>query len=149
MKKIILPATMIAILLAGFVSCGQKSKSDKQDNTIVTVHNSMISLDWMGTYTGVTSSDDCERINISITLNPDGTYDASYLCFSKDDNILEYFSGNFSWNESGGVITLEDSKKIHPHYKVGENKLIQLDTEGNPIADGYVLEKEVEWSLSE
>ena len=136
MKKIILPATMIAILLAGFVSCGQKSKSDKQDNSI--------SLDWVGTYMSVTSNDDCESVNISITLNPDGTYDASYLCFSKDDNILEYFSGNFSWNESGGVITLEDSKKIHPHYKVGENMLIQLDMEGNPIADGYVLEKDIE-----
>jgi len=144
MKKIILSATVIAILLVNLVSCGQKGLSDKQDNNIVTVHNSMNSLDWAGTYTGIIPCADCEGISVSITLNLDETYQVSYLYLGKGDNIPVSFSGKFSWDEAGGTITL-DSEEIPSRYKVGENRLIQLDMEGNLItgefADKYVLEK--------
>ena len=145
----ILSATIIAISLTGLVSCGQKRKPDKQDN-IVTVHNSMNSLDWAGTYAGIIPCADCEGISVSVILNPDETYMVSYLYLGKDDNFPESFSGKFSWDEAGSTITL-DTNEIPPHYKVGENRLIQLDMEGNLItgalADQYVLGKNIECSL--
>jgi len=150
MKKNILSATMIAVVLIGLVACGQKSKSDEQDSNVIDIHNSMNSLDWNGTYAGIIPCADCEGISVSITLNPDETYMVSYMYLGKDDSFPISFSGKFSWNEAGNTIKL-DIKDFPPYYFVGENRLIQLDMDGNEIvgelADNYILEKMIECSL--
>ncbi|MDR0379793.1 MAG: copper resistance protein NlpE, partial [Candidatus Accumulibacter sp.] len=51
-------------------------------------------------------------------------------------------SGTFRWDKGRNVIAL-DAENFPPYYRVGEDRLIQMDMEGNPItgdlADNYVL----------
>jgi uncharacterized lipoprotein NlpE involved in copper resistance len=100
-------------------------------------------LNWQGTYTGVTPCADCEGIKVQITLS-DSTYQASYLYIGHEEDGATQISGKFSWDSTDGAIILENTV-FPPYYKVGENRLIQLDMEGNPItgelADMYVLTK--------
>jgi hypothetical protein len=117
--------------------------SKPQDELIIDMHNSRISVDWEGVYTGTIPCADCECINVKLMLNADETYELSYQYIGKDDTPHSV-SGKFTWNDNGGVITL-DCKNFPSHYKVGEEKLFQLDMKGNPItgklADMYVLAK--------
>lgn len=158
MKKTILFAIpVVSVTLLVFASCSQGNRtSDQQDpafsvaDTILvadTIHNSRNTLDWQGSYTGVTPCADCEGIKVTILLK-DSTYEASYLYMGKKEATVEQFSGKFTWNEEGNTITLETAE-IPPYYKVGENKLIQLDMEGNLITDtqfpeAYILTKVLE-----
>jgi len=106
-------------------------------------HNSRNSLDWDGDYTGKIPNADCPGIRVLITLNQDETYEVKYTYIDRKGAPAIY-TGKFIWDDNGSIITL-DSKDIPPHYKVGENKLIQLDMEGKPIegelANMYVLAK--------
>jgi uncharacterized lipoprotein NlpE involved in copper resistance len=107
-------------------------------------HNSRNSLDWAGLYSGTIPCANCEGIKVEINLNIDETYQISYLYLGKENNTPEVVSGKFAWNETGNAIIL-DTKDYPPYYKVGENRLIQLDMDGNPIngeyADMYILAK--------
>jgi len=127
--------------------------TDNYQVAIDAAHNSQNSLDWAGTYTGVIPCADCEGISVSLTLHPDETYLLSYSYLGKGNSFPIMISGKFSWNEAGSTIFLNDAKGFPPYYIVGENRLIQLDMEGNPItgalADKYVLEKNIECSLPE
>jgi uncharacterized protein YuzE len=62
----------------------------------------------------------------------------------RDGKIFEE-KGNFVCDKSGGSITLKGLKDRLSNYKVGENRLIQLDMNGNIIsgalAEKYVLAK--------
>jgi uncharacterized lipoprotein NlpE involved in copper resistance len=140
MKKLFFSVITITLLVAGLQSCKQKpSDADAVDK----VHNSQNSLDWQGTYTGVIPCANCEGIKVQITLS-DSTYQASYLYLGHEKGEAIQISGKFSWDSTDGTIILENTD-IPPYYKVGENRLIQLDMEGNPItgelADMYVLTK--------
>jgi uncharacterized lipoprotein NlpE involved in copper resistance len=144
MKKILLSATLLALLSVGFVSCGQKTKPDNQETSgTIDTQNSQNNSDWKGTYSGVIPCADCEGIRVEITLN-DNTYQASYLYLGKQDATQDLFSGKFSLDTSSNIITL-DNQEIPPYYQVGENKLTQLDMEGDEItgemAEMYVLTK--------
>lgn len=147
MRKIIYAVSIVAILFVSLDSCKPKNESQQtqaQDNPVIdNAHNSKNSLEWYGSYTGVIPCADCPGINIQITLNEDETYQLSYQ-YIDSKSTPESFSGKFTWDETGNTITL-DIKDIPPYYKVGENKLIQLDMEGNPItgelADNYILTK--------
>ncbi|MDR0529092.1 MAG: copper resistance protein NlpE [Zoogloeaceae bacterium] len=109
-----------------------------------TAHNSRNSLDWAGAYVGVIPAASGLGIDVTITLRNDSTYTAQYHYIDKQDGDF-VTDGVFQWDEEGGAITL-DAKDIPPHYQVGENQLIQLDMEGNPItgelAERYVLKKQ-------
>ena len=49
-----------------------------------------------------------------------------------DDKLRE--SGSFDWDETGGKIIITDkSSDTKEWYKVGENRLIALDIDGNRI----------------
>jgi len=148
MKKTIYVASIIAVLFINLASCTSKSGSkEAQDGVVIdAAHNSRNSLDWDGIYTGIIPCADCEGIKVQITLNFDETYQVSYLYLGKSD-IPETFSGKFTWDAAGRTITL-DTENFPSRYKVGENRLILLDMEGNLItgqhADMYVLTKRVE-----
>jgi heat shock protein HslJ len=70
-------------------------------------------------------------------------------------------SGTFSWNTAGSAVTLQDPDGGSQQLKVGENTLIALDRDGNPIggerAGHYVLHKHLrdpaiegrKWTLTE
>ncbi|MDR2510917.1 MAG: copper resistance protein NlpE [Bacteroidales bacterium] len=145
MKKIIF-AVSIAATFLGFIACVNQNNS-KFEGIIDATHNSRNSLNWQGTYTGTTPCANCEGIKTSLTLNED-TYvlETSYLGKSKETYREE---GKFVWNDKGSIITLDNEEDGFKHqYRVGENKLIQLDMEGNSItgehADMYILTKSVE-----
>ncbi|MDR0789678.1 MAG: copper resistance protein NlpE [Bacteroidales bacterium] len=128
MKKVIFATTIVALASICFLSCNSQSK-----------------VDWKGIYTGTIPCADCEGISVLLELK-DSTYVVNYSYLGKENAHKEQWSGTFSWDKSDSVIKL-DSKELPPYYKVGENKLIQLDMEGNAIdgqhADMYILEKQV------
>lgn len=107
--------------------------------------NSQNSLDWQGTYKGVTPCADCEGIETEITLKNDQTYVVKTTYLGKGDGKIFEEKGSFYWDKSGSDITLKTTNVGPSQYKVGENQLIQLDMEGKIItgalAEKYVLKK--------
>lgn len=118
------------------------------------------SVDWQGIYTGVVPCADCDGIFTQITLNKDNTYILKTEYQGKE-GLAETIEGTFQWNKAGDIITMDglNEKSMPFAYKVGEDKLIQLDMEGNVIsgnlAQNYVLTKIDEklvgkkWKLTE
>jgi uncharacterized lipoprotein NlpE involved in copper resistance len=108
-------------------------------------HNSQNSIDWQGTYKGITPCADCEGIETEITLNENLSYVMKTKYLGKRDGKIFEEKGNFVCDKSGGSITLKGLKDRLSNYKVGENRLIQLDMNGNIIsgalAEKYVLAK--------
>jgi uncharacterized lipoprotein NlpE involved in copper resistance len=107
-------------------------------------HNSKTSIDWAGVYTGTIPSAGGEGINVRMELNKDNTYELTYEYIGKPANPFTN-TGSFTWNDTGNIINLGIAD-TPSYYKVGENKLIQLDMKGKPItgklADMYVLTKQ-------
>jgi uncharacterized lipoprotein NlpE involved in copper resistance len=105
--------------------------------------NSRVSVDWAGVYTGFLPGADNPGIYVQIILNFDETYEVHYHYSGRSDDVF-IFTGNFTWDNEGGTITL-DNDRIPSHFRVGENRLFQLDMEGNMItgdlADMYILTK--------
>ncbi|MGZ5253165.1 MAG: copper resistance protein NlpE N-terminal domain-containing protein, partial [Flavitalea sp.] len=149
-------------LIAGLFLFTMFACNSKQPQ-VATGDNSQTSLDWDGTYTGITPCADCEGIETSVTLNKDMTYQVSNTYKGKStDAVLT--TGTFSFNKDGNSITLGNIPNGPSMYAVGENQLIQLDMQGNKItgnlADKYVLKKgaamarrdelsDTEWELIE
>jgi len=102
------------------------------------------SLDWAGVYTGTIPAADAEGINVRMKLSKDSTYELTYEYIGKSANPVTN-TGSFTWNDTGDTINLGIAE-TPSYYKVGENKLIQLDMAGKPItgnfADMYVLTKQ-------
>lgn len=151
MKNKIILLTCVSFL---FLNCKKEVKTEEiKTDTIVKVaietpvdsHNSQNSLDWQGTYKGVTPCADCEGIETEVVLNNDLTYVIRTKYLGKGDGKTLEEKGNFVWNKTGGNISLQGLKGRPSQYKVGENQLTQLDMEGKPIsgalAEKYVLTK--------
>lgn len=102
-------------------------------------HNSRISLDWDGTYTGVVPCADCEGIQTSLTLFESGAYTLSEEYLGKGARPFSE-NGTFEWDDAGAVITLAPGSENARQYQVGENMLFQLDLEGRRIT-GALAEK--------
>ena len=105
-------------------------------------HNSRNSVDWNGTYEATIPCADCPGIKTTLTLNKDNTFKITeeYL----ERNVKNEDGGSFSWDSSGSVITL-NGKDTKYKYKVGENRLFQLNMDGTPIdrptKDLYIFKK--------
>lgn len=116
------------------------------EKQLIDSHNSQNALDWEGTYKGITPCADCEGIETELVLIIELSYSikTKYLGKGKDEVFEE--KGNFIWDKTGGSIILLELKGKPSQYKVGENKLIQLDVNGKAIigvlAEKYVLIKE-------
>ncbi len=114
-------------------------------------HNAQNALDWAGSYYGLLPCADCEGIEESVTLRPDGSFTLLTRYKSKDQQIMTEH-GQFSWDADKTRITLPlQSQTVQ--YKVIENGLQRLDIEGNPIegtlAENYKLQKKPEPSIQE
>jgi copper homeostasis protein (lipoprotein) len=143
--------TAFVITLALFAACKTPvSTSDTSQNA----------LDWQGTYAGVTPCADCEGIITTLQLKQDNTYRLRQQYGSKGTKGFEK-EGSFEWNKNGNVIMLQGIKEGDGprFYKVGENRVVQLDLQGNEItgnlAPMYTLTKDQEgienryWKLIE
>lgn len=156
MLKIVLPL-LAAVLLQVCTSQTQQERIQSDDYVADPAHNSRNSLDWQGVYTGVLPCADCEGISSMLSLN-DSTFTLKTHYLSKNDEV-SHASGKFEWSENGGAITLTGIENGPIKYKVGENRLIQLDMEGNeidgPLKDNYILHKidsgllDITWELAE
>ena len=163
MKNLLLILTTITFLLA----CNSSEKPSQETASEAIVqdenhfqyddHNSRDALDWQGMYSGVLPCADCEGIRVTLALQ-DGKYRMTRTYLVKD-SFSRHSEGEFAWSEDGSTIMLLNKEDAPVQYKVGENKLIQLDMVGNPItgslADHYVLTKanspilDISWKLSE
>lgn len=135
---------LTAILLAGTFICGNSSCKTPAATTVTpTGDNSMTSIDWNGIYTGTIPCADCEGIETTLQLMLDKTYTLTRMYKGKSTE-LKTSSGTFTWDASGSTIQLsgEDPGK----YKVGENQLFQLDSDGKRISGNleanYILKKD-------
>jgi copper homeostasis protein (lipoprotein) len=121
-----------------FSSCQKPSSKDP--------HTSRNSLDWQGVYYGILPCADCEGILTTVQLNSDNTYVMSQKYLGKNGDIIKV-NGSITWHESGNLVTLIGSNASTPpsYCKLGENKMTQLDLEGNLItgalAAQYALTK--------
>ena len=137
-------------VLFGFSSCNSTNTKNVQesheghDHTSIvdTIHTSQSSLDWAGTYEGTLPCADCAGIKTTILLNEDETF--NYQAIYVDKNTSINSAGKLMWHDNGNVIHLKGDN-LDAKYKVGENHLIFLDTEGTVIdgsnADHYILTK--------
>jgi uncharacterized lipoprotein NlpE involved in copper resistance len=122
----------------------QTASSDtlSKDKTVATGDNSENSLDWNGTYEAVVPCADCPGIKTSLTLNKDKTFSITEEYIDRKSKNQD--KGTFEWDATGSFITLK-GKNANYKYKVGENKLIQLDMDGKeidgPNKDLYVFKK--------
>lgn len=108
--------------------------------------NSMTSVDWPGTYFATLPCGRCEGIEMWVTLKSDGTYALNTNYLGLNDALEEEFTGKFTWDQYGGIVTLEGLKGTYPgKFKVGENRIWYLDKDGNqmtgPLAEQYILDK--------
>ena len=113
---------------------------------------SRTSLDWNGTYSGVTPCASCEGISTVLTLKLDNSYvlETSYLGEAEAGQKPKVFAeaGSFEWNQAGNKISLmgDTSRQSPQQFQVGENQLFMLDIEGKRItgslADNYRLAKQ-------
>lgn len=108
---------------------------------IVDGSNARNSLDVLGVYQGTTPCADCEGIETTVQLL-DSTYKTTMVYQGKSTKAFEQ-TGSWKWL-NGSTIELQDAKSSQKYF-VSENRLIQLDNEGNKItgqfADMYILAK--------
>ncbi|ESU20660.1 hypothetical protein FCR2A7T_09680 [Flavobacterium cauense R2A-7] len=141
----------ISTTFLSLTSCKKEVKTEVINETAAeeiipttTADNSMNSLDWNGTYSGITPCADCEGIETSLTLNKDNSYilTTKYLGKSTKNNESK---GTFSWNAEGNTIILSTITDGPNQFFVGENQLTQLDMSGKKItgalAEKYILTK--------
>lgn len=154
------------IIISFLFACNSADRSTQKVDSILVErnsfyppddHNSRNSVDWQGMYSGILPCADCEGIRITLTLQ-DSTYRMIRTYLVKD-SFSWHSEDKFKWSDDGSTIRLLGVKDSPNQYKVGENKLIQLDGEGNQIkgtlANRYILSKaispilNVTWKLIE
>lgn len=162
MKNLIFTIVICIFVLGfGMSACTFKGSTKPVANKIEIVSTTpQNSMDWQGTYTGIVPCADCAGIFTQITLNADNTYGLQTQYVGKSDSISS-FDGTFQWNDAGNIVTLSGlkEKSMPSAYQVDNNKLTQLDMDGNIItgdsASNYGLTKvdenlvEKKWKLTE
>lgn len=135
----------ILMLAAAFAltACGGPGAS-KSAATADTpdMHTAENALDYTGVYKGTTPAADCPGIEVTLTLQPDGTYSEHNKYLERDSEFTQ--TGGYA--VSGNLLTLTpiDGDDV-TCYKVEENRLRRLDADKKPIegdlADKYILTK--------
>jgi heat shock protein HslJ len=140
-------AMVVAVALSSCAVTGQYAQNAEVTKPQVDGHTSQNALDWQGTYKGVLPCASCEGISTQLMLSSNQTFSLKTQYLGKSDKTF-VDSGRFVWAKDGRTITLNGIQ-----YQVGENKLIQLDLEGNRItgalADNYILTKVVNMPIED
>lgn len=120
------------------VAAVQNSGNESDTGTTSSEH----SQDWYGTYEAVIPCADCPGIKTTLTLNENRS-------FKLEEEFLEREArnedqGTYKWNAAGKMISLNGNTSKY-NYKVGNNTLIQLDNDGQPMQgpnkNAYVFKK--------
>ena len=142
---------LIALLAFTLMNCTNQSNKNQDattdDQTMVDMLTSEISLFWAGVYEGTMPCADCEGIETIVELRDDNTFTATFNYLGEGDKAHTYTNqGAFTWDDSGQVVTLvaEDDTS---QYKVGKNQITLLDADGKvntgELTDFYVLNKKI------
>ncbi len=130
------------LILAG--SCARKTSVPAQNMETYPQHTSQNSLDWAGTYTGTIPCADCPGIETTLTLNYDNTFRLTSV-YQERDVAPFVEEGHFEWNTDGNTILLKNGKTNARQFRVGENKVFMLKSDGKKVegnlADMYILNK--------
>ena len=141
---------LIAVLAFTLMNCTNQSSKNEDattdDQTVVDMHTSEISLDWAGVYEGTMPCASCEGIETVVELKDDHTFTASFTYIGGEEEFTTTNEGKFSWDDSGQIVTLVDGDDIS-QYKVGENHITLLGDDGQvntgELAEFYVLQKKM------
>lgn len=137
------------LLFFALIACQKKENNMPEqvefEQEFIDEHTAQNSLDWAGTYQGILPCADCEGINTTVVLNREGTFYVKNEYLKNDNNKIIESNGNFSWDKTGFIITLEGGEEFRKSYKVVEGALIYLDDNGEQItgtlAERYRLDK--------
>ncbi|CAM4048229.1 copper resistance protein NlpE [Flavobacterium antarcticum] len=154
MKKVAL--FIIALSSSVFISCKEEAKTDGDFNEQKEIvneeqnmdgHTSINSLDWQGTYEGTLPCDGCDGTFTELTISTDNKFILHSTKMNGDKKDKTSEEGLYQWDESGSNISME-IKGVTTMYKVGENKLILLNNEGNMMPETdkenyFLMKKEV------
>jgi len=147
MKKIL----GLILVSALIVSCSNRKDKEVVTETVKTTttqvtdnHTAKSSLDYKGTYKGTLPCADCEKMEVELKLDDnDFTRTTTYHKNGKTTKFEE--KGKYRWENNGNTIVLEGITDSPSKYNVAENRLTQLDMDGNAItgelASMYVLTK--------
>jgi heat shock protein HslJ len=110
--------------------------------------SSQTALDWPGVYQGLLPCADCEGVETTLILRADHSYTLIRRMLGEKIHTEES-SGSFAWAADGGTVALNDVEQgAASRFKIGENQLWQLDSEGKqiagPLAESYRLRKVAE-----
>lgn len=121
---------LLLILLAACTSTEKFSTKEQSDG-----HNSYNSLDWEGVYTGTEPCKDCEKIERKIYLFEDMSYEVVTEYIGSNKPLIMRHEGQFEWSKDGSSIVLknDDANMGTLRYKVGENVLIPLNSNGETV----------------
>lgn len=141
--NLIVIAAMVIIGLACGRQSSEQSASEEISGEFQDMHNARISLDYVGSYSGVLPCADCEGIHTEVILVDESQFIRKTQYMGKDDMVFEE-SGIYNWDDAGNTITLEGAETPN-RYFVSENRIFHLDLDGNRIegelADMYILGK--------
>jgi uncharacterized membrane protein len=142
MKNWIVLLSATSLLFACNNAANTETASKDSAKTQAPVVDS-VALRTAGIYGGYVPCADCEGILTYLSLNPDMTYKLEETYYKKDDKVVRTTS---TWKMENGKVVLYDNDKIRLSFLPEENKLWQLDHEGNRISgnlgDKYVLNKQ-------
>ncbi len=115
------------------------------ETTDTNAHHSQNSLDWPGIYYGFLPCDDCKGIKAKLALNKNNTYIfiTQYIGKSEREFVEK---GKYTEGDNSNTLVLTPRNSSASRlYLVDENRLIQLDENGNRItgklADRYILRR--------
>lgn len=149
MKKNLFNTAFLFVALGALVACGDNTKEaetvpDEISPTFKDEHTAQTSLDYAGTYQGITPCADCEGIEVKLSISADSTYTFSQKYLGKGDSAVVTKTGSYTWVD-GSTIELGGITDGPSRFFVGENKIWQLDMEGKKVegnlADKYILKK--------
>ena len=159
MKKLFTGALSFIVALSFFACSGNKSANSTQTDTLVateivteevvlptTQDNSETSLDWAGVYEGTIPAASGPGIKMTLTLNFDRTFKLVSDYIDEKDGVFTE-EGKFTFI-NGCIVDLSISKDESKFFKVGEGRVIMLDSDMKPaegaLSNEYVLtQKEV------
>lgn len=136
------------------ISCDKKEKSEQSDEVttdstkvgVIDHHTAKMSLDYVGSYKGITPCADCEGIETTLYLTDESKYVLQTNYLGKKEAVVNEQRGTYSWNEAGNTVILAGIENGPSQYFVGENNVTQLDRDGNKIAgdlaEKYILQKQ-------
>lgn len=147
MKKAVLGTAVLALLSLSSLPCyaAPVHSSPPLKHAEYAQHDSsQTSVDWHGVYQGTLPCTDCDGVETTLILRPDHTYTLHRRMLG-EHTTMEDVSGSFAWAAGGGVVMLNETGGAPNFYKIGEEFIWQLDSEGqelkSPTPESYALKK--------